>query len=203
MAVRVNAVRPGMGSKTRPFAEVARYLTISTASRMIQGGRMKAWSCGLYAVLITILFGAVRPSEAQVSATTGAIVGTVTDNSKAIVPGVSITVSGPALMGTRSAITDGQGAYRIPTLPPGVYQLVFELTGFGTITRTGIEIAVGFTATVNAEMNLAGVAENVTVTGASPVIDVTSTKVTTEYNAEKLESLPGSRDYASVTSFLP
>jgi len=165
---------------------------------------MKAWSgCVLYAALISILFGAVRSSEAQVSATTGAIVGTVTDNSKAVVPGVSITVSGPALMGTRSALTDAQGAYRIPTLPPGVYQLVFEITGFGTITRTGIEIAVGFTATVNAEMNLAGVAENVTVSGASPIIDVTSTKVTTEYNAEKLENLPGSRDYASVTSFLP
>jgi carboxypeptidase family protein len=165
---------------------------------------MNVWSRSVLCVaILTLAFGVARSSEAQVTATTGAIVGTVTDNSKAVMPGVSITVSGPALMGTRTTVTDAQGGYRIPTLPPGVYQLVFEITGFGSITRTGIQIAVGFTATVNAEMGLAGVAENVTVNGASPVIDVTSTKVATEYNAEKLEALPGSRDYASVTSFLP
>jgi carboxypeptidase family protein/TonB-dependent receptor-like protein len=165
---------------------------------------MKVWSqCSICSVVIMLVLGAARTTDAQVSATTGAIVGTVTDNSKAVMPGVSITAGGPALMGARTAVTDAQGAYRIPTLPPGVYQLVFEIAGFGTVTRTGIQIAVGFTATVNAEMNLAGVAENVTVNGASPVIDVTSTKVATEYNAEKLEALPGSRDYASVTSFLP
>ena len=92
---------------------------------------MTVWSRRvLYAAVVFLVFVAVRRSDAQVSATTGAIVGTVLDNSKAGMPGVTVTVSGPALMGTRAAVTDAQGAYRIPTLPPGVYQLVFELSGF-------------------------------------------------------------------------
>jgi hypothetical protein len=140
---------------------------------------------------------------AQVGSTTGAIIGTVTDNTKAVIPGVTITVSGPALMGTRTVVTGTDGGYRIPSIPPGTYTLVFELDGFGKVTRAGIEIGVGFTATINPELSPASVSESVTVNGSSPVVDTSSTKVSTNYTAEKLAELPGSRDYAAVTSFLP
>src|SRR2546427_478606 len=120
---------------------------------------------------------------AQVTTTTGAIIGAVTDNTKATVPGATITVSGPALMGTRTAVTGTDGTYRIPALAPGTYTLAFELEGFATVKREGIQIGVGFTATINVEMNPAGLEESVTVSGASPVVDVTSTKVTTNLDA--------------------
>ena len=144
---------------------------------------------------------AIAPGAlAQVGSTTGAIIGTVTDNTKAVIPGVTITVSGPALMGTRTAVSGTDGGYRIPSIPPGTYTLVFELDGFGKVTRAGIEIGVGFTATINSELSPASVSESITVNGASPVVDMASTKVTTDYTAEKLAELPGSRDYAEPHS---
>src|SRR6476469_2581056 len=96
---------------------------------------------------------AVLSANAQtVSSTTGAINGSVTDSTKAVLPGVAVTLSGPSVMGTPSTVTDASGAFRFPSLPPGDYQLVFELGGFGPVTRSGIRVALGFTATVNIEM---------------------------------------------------
>src|SRR5690349_5055155 len=107
-----------------------------------------------------LLTAAASNAFAQVSTTTGAIVGTVTDNTKAVVPGVTVTVSGPALMGTRTVTTDAVGAYRIPLLPPGNgYALAFELPGFSTVKRENITIGVGFTATINVEMGVSNVQE--------------------------------------------
>ena len=136
--------------------------------------------------------------EAQVGTTTGMIVGTVTDNTKGVLPGVTVTVSGPAMMGTRAVVAGPEGGYRIPQLAPGVYKVVFELGGFGTATRENISVTVGFTATVNVEMSPAGVAENVTVTAEGPVVDVVSTRVTTTLTAQQMATLPGSRDFWSV-----
>lgn len=151
-----------------------------------------------------LLIGLVaRPVSAQVGATTGAIVGTVTDNTKAVLPGVTVTGSGSGLMGTRTAVTDAEGTYRLPALPPGTYTIAFGLAGFSTIKREGIEVGGGFTATVNSEMSPAAVAETVVVTGASPVVDLAATKVTTNYNAEAIASVPGSRDYWAILAQAP
>ena len=145
-----------------------------------------------------------RPVAAQVSSTTGAIVGSVTDNSKAVMPGVTITVSGPALMGTRTAVTEEDGSYRIPSLPPGEgYTLTFELTGFGKVTRQDIALGAGFTASINVEMGVSSLTESVTVSGASPVVDVTATKVTTQLNAVQMANVLGSRDYTMLMSSVP
>lgn len=145
-----------------------------------------------------------RPADAQVSSTTGAIIGTVTDNSKAVMPGVTITVSGPALMGTRTVTTDPDGTYRIPSLPPGEnYKLTFELAGFGTVTREGIALGAGFTASINIEMGVSTLTESVTVSGASPVVDTTATKVTTQMNAVQMSNVLGSRDYTMLMSSVP
>jgi len=108
--------------------------------------RVATWACAI------ALFAGVAGSQ-TVTSTTGAIDGTVADGTKAVLPGVNVTLSGPALMGTNTTVTDQNGTFRFSTLPVGDYTLTFELSGFGTVTRGGIHVSVGFTATVNAEMN--------------------------------------------------
>lgn len=149
-------------------------------------------------VLLTTAGPIVENARAQVGTTTGIMVGTVTDNTKAVMPGVTITVGGPAMMGVRTAVSGPDGGYRVPQLAPGEYKVTFEMQGFGTVTRASIVVTVGFTATLNAEMSPAGVAENVTVTGAGPIVDLASNRVTTTYNAEQMTTLPGSRDFWGV-----
>ncbi len=154
------------------------------------------------AAALTLVAG--TPARAQtVSSTAGAINGVVTDSTKAVLPGAAVTLSGPAVMGTRSAVTDANGAFRFSSLAPGDYQLVFELSGFGPVTRSGINVSLGFTATVNIEMTPGAIAETVTVSGASPVVDMQSTNVTTHFDADKLASLPGARDYWAVLAQAP
>lgn len=142
-------------------------------------------------------------SAAQTAGGAGVITGSVTDNTRALLPGVTVTVSGASVMGTPSAVTGEQGTYRIPSLPPGDYTVKFELAGFGTVIREGIRVGVGFTATLNVELNLASVAESVTVSGQSPVVDVTSTTVATRFDEQVLASLPGARDYWAVLAQTP
>ena len=156
------------------------------------------------AIVAALISRAVASADAQtVSSTTGAINGTVTDSTKAVLPGVSITLSGSSVMGTPTTVTDANGAFRFPSLAPGDYQLVFELSGFGAVTRSSIHVSLGFTATVNIEMTPGAVAETVTVSGASPVVDLRATNVTTHFDAEKLASLPGARDYWAVLAQAP
>src|SRR4029453_10658918 len=107
------------------------------------------------------------------SATTGAIAGVVRDATGAVLPGVTIEAASPALIEkVRTAITDAQGNYKIVELRPGSYSVTFTLPGFATVKREGIELTTGFTAAVNAEMRVGSLEETVTVTSASPVVDV-------------------------------
>jgi hypothetical protein len=94
---------------------------------------------------------------------TGTINGRVADNSGAVLPGVTVTISGPSLMGTQNTVTNEQGVYRFPAVPPGTYAITYELPGFNTLRREGIAITLGFTATVNVELGVAALQETVTV----------------------------------------
>jgi Carboxypeptidase regulatory-like domain len=144
------------------------------------------------------------PAFAQsASATTAAIDGTVTDTSGAALPGVSVTVSSPALQGTRSAVTSAEGVYRLPQLPPGEYRIAYELAGFGTIVREKQQLAVGFNATINVQLQVSALQETITVQGESPVVDQKASKIVTNYDAEKLASLPSSRDIWSIMAVSP
>ena len=143
-------------------------------------------------------------AEAQtVTATTGAINGVVTDSSKAVVPEVTVTLSGPSLMTSRTALTDDAGAYRFSAVPLGDHTLTFQLSRFGTIVREGIHVGLGFTATVNVELSPGTVDDSVTVSGAAPVVDVSSTVVTTHFDSDKLASLPGARDFFALAANTP
>jgi Carboxypeptidase regulatory-like domain len=156
------------------------------------------------AVVVVVLLSAPAWSAAQtVSATTGAMNGRVTDKTAAVLPGVTVTIASPSLMGTRTAVTGEDGTYRFPAIPPGDYSVTFELAGFGTVTREQIRVALGFTASVNVELGVASVQENVTVTGASPVVDTQSTAINTNFDARTLASLPSARDMWAILAESP
>ena len=105
------------------------------------------------------------------SSASGAIAGVVRDATGAVLPGVTVEASSPALIErARTVVTDAQGNYKVVDLRPGVYSVTFSLAGFTTVKRDGIELTTGFTATANAELRVSGVEETVVVTGASPVV---------------------------------
>ena len=141
-----------------------------------------------------------------VGATTGAITGKVTDNTAAVLPGVTIVVSSDAIIGsrgTRTAVTDNEGFYRFPALPPGEYTLLFTLEGFRTVSREGVHVGLGFTATVNIELDIGALNQSVTVERKSAVIDAQSTAITTNFDARQLANLPGSRSTFAILSATP
>ena len=127
-------------------------------------GKVLRW---VFAALVCVL---VLPASARAQS---AIAGIVRDTSGAVMPGVTVEASSDVLIEkTRSAVTDGEGAYRIVDLRPGVYVVTFSLTGFQTIRREGLELPSNFTATVNADLSVGALEESVTVSGSSPVVDV-------------------------------
>src|SRR5262245_25679643 len=106
---------------------------------------------------------------------TAGIVGIVTDESGAVLPGVTVIARSPCLQVPEiSEVTNERGEYRITLLPQDTYTVTYELAGFRSIRREEIRLGVGFVATVNVPMQIGGVAETVTVSGVSPVVDVTS-----------------------------
>src|SRR5436305_1232291 len=107
---------------------------------------------------------------------TASIQGKVTDESGAVMPGVTITVSSPALqMPQLTAVTDENGAYHFSALPGGTYTVKYDLSGFQTVSRTDVRIAAGFAATLDTKMALGSLEETITVSGASPVVDIRHT----------------------------
>jgi len=145
--------------------------------------------------LVGLLLVAVPTMAGQGAANPASIVGVVTDNSGAVLPGVTVTAASPALqVPSVTSVSDERGEYRLSPLPIGVYSLVFELPGFQSVRREGVRLTVGFTARVNQELGLGGVAETIRVSGASPLVDTTSTSTSTELTREQLEVLPTSRD---------
>ena len=151
--------------------------------------------------IIAMTAGAVLAQS--VGATTGAINGKVSDATGGVMPGVTVTISSPAMQGVRSTVTNEEGSYRFPAIPPGDYKIAYELAGFATVTREGIHVGLGFTASVNIELKVASLTESVTVTGASPVVDITSTKTATNFDAKELASLPSARDFWAILAAAP
>src|SRR6516225_6515169 len=127
-----------------------------------------------FLVLVAAAFLSTGTALAQTTPA-GSANGTVTDVSGAVLPGVTVTISGPTLLGKQQSITNDKGQYRFPLLPPGDYQLVYELGGFATVERQGIRVGVGFNAEVNVKMEVASLKESVTVSGQSPAIDTQNT----------------------------
>ena len=97
-------------------------------------------------------------------------------------------------MGQRVATTDVDGSYRFIALPPGTYNMSFELSGFQSMNREGVVVTSGTTFTINAQLQLATLAETVTVTGESPVVDVKQTGVSATFDTKELQDVPSATD---------
>jgi len=140
------------------------------------------------------------PVHAQ-TALSGSIAGVVRDPSGGVLPGVTVEASSPALIErTRTVTTDDSGVYRIVSLVPGVYSVTFSLQGFGTVRRDGIELTTGFTAQVNADLNVGGVQETLTVSGAAPLVDTQNVMSRNVFSDKLLDQLPIAK---TIRSYAP
>ena len=133
-----------------------------------------------------------------------AIAGVVRDVTGAAMPGVTVEAASPVLIErVKTAVTDGNGSYRITDLRPGTYAVTFTLPGFSTYRRDGFELPSDFTATLNAELKVGTLEETVTVTGASPVVDVSSAARVQTLDRETLDTLPTGRSIFSMGQLVP
>jgi Carboxypeptidase regulatory-like domain/TonB-dependent Receptor Plug Domain len=134
----------------------------------------------------------------------GEIAGVVRDASGAVLPGVTVEAASPALIErVRSVVTDGQGQYRIIDLRPGTYVVTFTLPGFSVVKRDGIELTGAFVATVNADMRVGAVAETITVSGQSPLIDTQSVTQVKSLPADVIDALPTGRSFQNLSVLVP
>jgi hypothetical protein len=131
------------------------------------------------------------PAAAQ--RTTGEIIGKIVDESGSVLPGVTVTLRGAGVAGAPTAVTSETGAYRFPVLPPGTYALEYTLTGFTTLIRDAIPVAVGSTVELDVSMKVGALEESITVSGASPVVNLASSQVSTAYNKEWVTNAPTRR----------
>ena len=153
------------------------------------------------AVRIALAWLVLLPATASAQAV---ITGTVRDTSGAILPGVTVEATSPALIEkVRAAVSDGTGQYRIEDLRPGTYAVSFTLTGFSVLKREGIELTGSFTAVVNAEMRLGALEETIVVTGESPIVDVQSARRQLTLGSDVLRSIPTIRNYNGVVLLVP
>jgi hypothetical protein len=158
-------------------------------------------SLWLRSVTLSCLIGLACPI---VAAAQSAINGTVRDTSGAVLPGVTVEASSPVLIEkVRTVVTNEQGQFAIVDLRPGVYRVTFTLTGFNTFVRDGLELPTDFTATIAAEMRVGTLEETITVTGASPVVDVASTARVQVLDREALDTLPTGRSIYSMAQLVP
>src|SRR5262245_44030333 len=156
----------------------------------------------LKGVLVVIGLG-VGPA-ARFARATASIVGSARDASGAVLPGVTVEASSPALIEkTRSVVTNGVGQYSIQDLRPGTYSVTFTLPGFTTVKRDGIELTGSFIATVNGDLRVGGVQETVTVTGEAPVVDIASSRTEQTISGKTVSEIPTSRLYSSLTQLVP
>ena len=153
---------------------------------------------------VLLVVGLVLAPNAARAQALGTIAGAVKDTSGAVLPGVTVEASSPALIEkVRSATTDGSGLYRIVNLPPGSYTVTFSLTGFNQVRREAVDVTVGFTTSIEAELRVGALEETVTVTGESPVVDVQSAATTRQVTAEMFKELPSGGSWIQMAALVP
>jgi hypothetical protein len=153
---------------------------------------------------LAVLVGLVRTPVAFAQTDTGAIAGVVRDSSASVLPGVAVEAASPALIEkVRTVVTDGQGLYKIVALPPGVYTVTFSLAGFNSVKREGIELTTNFTANVSAELPVGNLQEAVTVSAASPLVDVQNVRQERTLTAEVVATVPTGRTDETIAVLIP
>jgi len=159
----------------------------------------RAVAC-LFASLVVVLSSGLAAQTVR----TGSITGTITDQNKSGLPGVTVTVTSPALQVSQIVQTsDARGQYEVKDLPPGIYQVIFELTGFAKVVRPDIQLTTGFVARVDMDLKIAGLQETLTVTGQSPLVDVQTTRGGGTVSQELLAAIPNNRNYQDIMNLTP
>jgi hypothetical protein len=157
-------------------------------------GRLVGW------ILVTLL----STCTAEAQQTTATITGRASDASGGLLPGVTVAITSPAMIGgERTTVTDGQGNYQFSLLPPGEYRVVMTLSGFATLTIERVAATPGATMTVNGRLEVAGLEASVTVVSQTPAIDVKATTIATNWDQEKLQDLPYARGIRGLAMLVP
>jgi outer membrane receptor protein involved in Fe transport len=144
-----------------------------------------------------LLAGTAHAQNAQMA-------GTVTDQTGGVVPGVTVTARNQETGFLRAGVTDADGSYRLPALPPGTYTLTVELPGFSTESRADIVLVIDQTANINFTMKPAAVSESVTVSGEAPIVDTSRSDVSTSVSTDQIQSLPvASRRWIDLAMLTP
>jgi len=164
---------------------------------------MKWWGTLACAVALLLVSSSSAFAQGGGASSTGSISGQVVDDVGGTLPGVSVTASSPAQIGTLTAVTNEEGMYRFPSVPPGEYKLEFGLSGFKTLVREGIRVTLGFNSAVSVSLGVATLQETITVSGESPVVDTSATRLQTNYDEQRLASLPNARDMWSLLGATP
>src|SRR5207247_4415774 len=155
-------------------------------------------------VLLVLLAAVSIAAPAFSQALTGAITGRVLDSSNAVLPGVEIDVSSPALIGgARTTFTDAQGAYRVTQLPSGDYRVTFRLSGFKTLNVDAIRLDVGATMTINGALQIDALSEEDPVSTDKPVIDLQATTVGVNWDDKQMDDLPYGRGIRGLARLVP
>src|SRR5262245_36942687 len=140
------------------------------------------------------LLATVTPAFGQTNALAN-IIGVVSDESGAVLPGVTVTATSPSLqVGRVTTLTDASGEYRLSNLPLGTYEVIYTIDGFQAVKRDSVRLTAGFTARIDVPLKLGSLNETITVSGASPVVDVASSTPRTALTRETLELIPTSRN---------
>src|SRR5215203_2170824 len=160
-------------------------------------GTWRSW-----VVVASFMVTGAIPAAAQ--STTGTITGRAVDSSGAVVPGVSVSIASPQMIGgARDAVTDSLGTYRFTLVPPGVYQVKFQLASFRGMTVEGVVVTANGTLTVNAPLQVESLAESVTVVSTTPTIDLQSTQVGVNWSEKQMEDLPYGRGIRGLARLVP
>jgi hypothetical protein len=145
------------------------------------------------AAIVAAFASLAPPAVAAQARQNSTLTGLVRDASSAVLPGVTMTVQSPNLVGgAQTTTTDADGVYRFPLLQPGVYELTAELAGFKTVRQTGIRVPLATTITIDILLDLATVEEVVEVSAASPVVDIKTSAINTQLEDALLQSIPQS-----------
>src|SRR5687768_7907612 len=158
---------------------------------------------GFVRPLLVVLAVLLAPS-ATFAQGQGSIAGVVRDPSNAVIPGVTVEVSSPALIEkVRSTTTDNNGRYQITALPVGTYKITFALQGFSTVERSNVQLTTDFTAPVNVSLAVGNLTDIVTVVAETPAVDVQNARVQYVFSGSDIADLPTERDLGGLLNLVP
>jgi len=157
----------------------------------------------LFKILLAFVLCFAIVPLVQAQRETGSIRGTVVEKEGAPLPGVSLTVTSPSLQGSKSGMSADDGGYRFPALPPGTYKLEAQLQGFKTVVRGGIIVHVGMNVEIRVTLEPSSISQEVTVTAASPVVDVINTKMSNTITLTQIQNLPVQRSIWALAKLAP